>query len=109
MNYCFVAALTKEHLEIYSKDKARRQKLMKGMMMVLWYLLYDEDTQVHGFLYLNDFTGYTMQHFTAFASSSDMKDMMKWQVRVMRWQVRVMRWQVRDEVAGACHEMAGAS
>ena len=75
-----VAALTKEYLEIYAKDKERRQKLMKGMMMVLWYLLYDEDTQVHGFLYLNDFTGYTMQHFTFFPTS-DMKDLMKWQVR----------------------------
>ena len=75
-----VAALTKEYLEIFVSDKTRRQKLMKGMMMVLWYLLLDEDTQVNGFVYLNDFTGYTMQHFTFFPSS-DMKDMMKFQVR----------------------------
>ena len=53
---------------------------MKGFMMVLWHLMYDEDTQVNGFVYLEDYTGFTMKHFSTF-STSEMKDMMKWQVR----------------------------
>ena len=94
IQYCFPAALTKDVLETLAKDRERRHKYFKVFTMVLWYLLFEEDTQVNGCVYLYDFTGYTMQHFTAF-SSSDVKDMMKWQVRVL-W------WQVRADVAGAC-------
>ena len=55
---------------------------MRGFFIALTHLLKDEKTQVHGFVYLYDMTGYTMQHFTAFPSS-EMKDMMSFQVNTV--------------------------
>ena len=53
--------------------------MFKGFMLLLTRLLFDEEVQVHGFVYLNDLTGYTINHFTSFGKS-DMIDLMKWQV-----------------------------
>ena len=73
-------AFDKEFLEKITDDKPKRRQMFKGFMMVLWEQMVDEDTQVNGFVYLQDFTGYTMQHISMM-NRADMKDMMRWQVR----------------------------
>ena len=62
-----------------SKNKEKRHKMFKGFFILFSHLMKDENTQVHGFLELYDFTNYTMQHFGAFPMS-EMQDMMQFQV-----------------------------
>ena len=80
---CFVittGAITKEMNSRLKKDKSYKNACFKAFVTVLKHLLFDENVQVNGFIMLEDFTGYTMAHFTTW-TRDEMKDMMKWQVR----------------------------
>ena len=73
-------AFDKEFLQKIADDKQKRRQMFKGFMMVLLDQTVDEDTQVNGFVYVEDFTGYTMQHMSMM-DRSEIKDLMRWQVR----------------------------
>ena len=75
----FKGAIGKETLKKFNTSTQAKHDIFKAFISILTYIMLDENNQVNGFIYLNDFSGYTMAHFTAW-SMQEMKDMMKWQV-----------------------------
>jgi hypothetical protein len=57
---------------------------LRIVSIVAFLMLLDENVQVNGYVFIMDFTGFTMKHFTRWS----MEDMKKWNTS---WQVRAAR------------------